>query len=104
MEQMTDQQFEKEVKDSGVPILVDFYADWCGPCKSLTPKLEKMSPEFDGKIKFAKMNVDENPSTPSKFGIRGVPTLMLFKGGNLVSTLVGDQPVDRLKAFLNSAL
>jgi thioredoxin 1 len=86
---VTDDSFEPEVLKSDVPVLVDYWAEWCGPCKSIAPILEAVAKEYDGRLKVAKINVDENQSTPAKFGIRGIPTLMLFKNGNVEATKVG---------------
>ncbi len=101
---ISDKDFESEVLKSKIPTLVDFWATWCGPCRALAPKVEELSTEFDGKIKFTKMDVDQNPKTPSQFGIRGVPTLILFKNGKIFKQLVGDQPLDHLKEFFSSSL
>ena len=100
----SDNNFEKEVLKSDTPTVVDFWATWCGPCKALAPKVERLSGEFEGKIKFMKLDVDENPDTPPKYGIRGVPTLILFKNGKVFKQLVGDQSIDNLKEFISSAL
>ena len=86
---VTDDSFEPEVLKSEVPVLVDYWAEWCGPCKSIAPILDQVAKEYDGRLKIAKLNVDENQQVPAKFGIRGIPTLMLFKNGNLEATRVG---------------
>ena len=87
--QVTDGAFEEEVIKSSIPVIVDFWAEWCGPCKMMAPILEEVASQMQSKVKIFKMNVDENPNTPSGFGIRGIPTLMLFKNGALVDTKVG---------------
>ena len=88
----TDTNFENDVLKSNVPVLVDFWAEWCGPCRALAPTIDELAKEFAGKVKVVKMNVDENPNTPGKFKIRGIPTLLLFKNGQLVDQLVGAHP------------
>ena len=90
----TDSNFEQEVLKSDQLTLVDFWAEWCGPCRQLAPTIEGIAQELDGKIKVFKMNVDDNPGTPSKYGIRGIPTVILFKDGEVVEQLVGNQPRD----------
>lgn len=100
--QITDDSFEPEVLKSDVPVLVDYWAEWCGPCKSIAPILEDVAKEYGGRLKIAKINVDENQSTPAKFGIRGIPTLMLFKNGNVEATRVGALTKSQLTAFLDS--
>src|SRR3989338_2523434 len=100
--EVSDTSFDSEVLKSPTPTVVDFCATWCGPCKALAPKVEQLSKEFSGKVKFTKMDVDENPKTPSQYGIRGVPTLIVFKDGKVFKQLVGDQSVDNLKNFFNS--
>ncbi len=99
---VTDDSFGSEVLQSEVPVLVDYWAEWCGPCKSIAPILEAVAREYDGRLKVAKINVDENQSTPAKFGIRGIPTLMLFKNGNVEATKVGALSKSQLTAFLDS--
>ncbi|MSQ51801.1 MAG: thioredoxin TrxA [Betaproteobacteria bacterium] len=99
---VTDDSFESEVLKSDVPVLVDYWAEWCGPCKAIAPLLEDIAREYTGKIKVAKVNVDENQQTPQKYGIRGIPTLMLFKGGNIEATKVGALSKSQLSAFLDS--
>lgn len=101
MKQATDASFEKDILKSETPVLLDFWAPWCGPCRQIGPVLEELSQEFAGKIEIAKMNIDENPETPAKFGVRGIPTLMIFKNGELVDTKVGGQPKSQLQAWLN---
>ena len=99
---VTDDTFEPEVLNSDLPVLVDYWAEWCGPCKSIAPILDEVAQEYGGRLKVAKMNVDENQQVPAKFGIRGIPTLMLFKNGNLEATKVGALSKSQLTAFLDS--
>lgn len=101
---VTDASFEKEVLQSDVPVLVDFWAEWCGPCKMIAPIIDELAGEYTGKIKFTKVNVDQNTQTPAKFGIRGIPTLMLFKNGNLEATQVGVKSKSELASFLDGVL
>ena len=98
---ITDATFEEEVLKSDTPVLVDYWAEWCGPCKAITPVLEDVAPDYLGKVKIVKMNIDENPNTPPKYGIRSIPTLMLFKGGNVESTKVGGLNKAQLTEFLD---
>ena len=100
--EVSDTNFETEVLKASQPTVVDFWATWCGPCRALAPKVEQLSKEFLGKIKFTKMDVDENPKTPSQYGIRGVPTLIIFKDGKVFKQIVGDQSLDNLKNFFTS--
>jgi thioredoxin 1 len=99
---VTDETFEPEVLKSETPVLVDYWAEWCGPCKSIAPILDEVAKEYEGRLKIAKLNVDENQQTPAKFGIRGIPTLMLFKNGNVEATRVGALSKSQLTAFLDS--
>ena len=101
---VTDDSFEGEVLKSDLPVLIDYWAEWCGPCKMIAPILEEIASEYDGKVQVAKLNIDENPATPPKFGIRGIPTLMLFKGGEVEATKVGALSKSQLTAFLDSNL
>lgn len=101
---VTDDTFEDEVLNSDQPVLVDYWADWCGPCKMISPLLSEIADEYAGKIKVTKLNIDENPQTPPKYGIRGIPTLMLFKNGNVDATKVGALSKSQLTAFLDSNL
>lgn len=98
----TDASFEADVLKSATPVLVDYWAEWCGPCKQIAPILDEMATTYAGKLKIAKMNVDENREIPAKFGIRGIPTLILFKGGNVVATKVGALAKSQLTAFIDS--
>jgi thioredoxin len=102
IQHVTDDTFEPEVLQSETPVLVDYWAEWCGPCKSIAPILDEVAKEYEGRLKVAKINVDENQSTPAKFGIRGIPTLMLFKNGNVEATRVGALSKSQLTAFLDS--
>ena len=99
---VTDTSFATDVLQSNTPVLVDFWAEWCGPCRALSPKLEEIAQEMGGKVKIVKMNVDENPTTPGQFGIRGIPAMLLFKGGTKVGELVGNQPKDNIAEFLKA--
>ena len=101
---ITDSNFDEEIKNSKVPILVDFWAEWCGPCKQIGPILEDIGEAKKDKVKILKLNVDENPLTPQKFGVRGIPTLMLFKDGNLLDTKVGSLPKNLLESWLDPNL
>jgi len=101
---VTDDSFDTEVVGADGPVLVDFWADWCGPCKMIAPILDEISTEYGDKIKVTKLNIDENPNTPPKFGIRGIPTLMIFKGGNVEATKVGAVNKSQLTAFIDSNL
>ena len=99
---ITDATFEQEVLQSQTPVLVDYWAEWCGPCKMIAPALDQIATEYAGRLKVAKLNIDENHSTPPKYGIRGIPTLMLFKNGNLEATKVGALSKSQLAAFIDS--
>ncbi|MBN9430444.1 MAG: thioredoxin TrxA [Burkholderiales bacterium] len=101
---VSDSAFEQEVLKSDAPVLVDYWAEWCGPCKMIAPILDEVSRDYAGKLSVVKLNVDENPGTPAKYGIRGIPTLMLFKNGALVATKVGALSKSQLTLFLDSHL
>ena len=100
--QVTDDSFDQDVLRSATPVLVDYWAEWCGPCKMIAPALEQIAQEYAGRLKVAKLNIDENQGTPPKFGIRGIPTLMLFKNGNVEATKVGALSKTALNAFIDS--
>ena len=102
--QVTDETFELDVLRADGPVLVDFWAEWCAPCKQIAPSLDEISEELEGKVSLAKVNIDENPETPSKYGVRGIPTLMLFKGGEVTSTKVGVLPKSKLKEWVESVI
>jgi thioredoxin 1 len=101
---LSDASFEQEVIKSDMPVLVDYWAEWCGPCRMIAPILDEIAREYAGRVKVAKLNIDENPGTPPKYGIRGIPTLMLFKDGNVAATKVGALSKSQLAAFLDSQL
>jgi thioredoxin 1 len=98
---LTDANFDSTVNTSAKPILVDFWAEWCGPCRRLAPTVDELATDYDGKVVVAKMNVDENPATPMRFSIRGIPTLLLFKGGQIVEQVVGLADKDSLKKLID---
>ena len=104
IKQVTDATFETEVINAGSPVLVDFWAEWCGPCKMIAPILDEVATSYQGKLQVAKMNVDDNREVPAKFGIRGIPTLMLFKDGQHAATKVGALSKAQLTAFLDGHL
>ena len=101
---VTDSNFEQEVLSSEIPVLLDYWAEWCGPCKMIAPILHDIADEYSGKIKIAKLNIDENPGTPAKFGVRGIPTLMIFKSGSIEATKVGAMSKSQLSAFIDSTI
>ncbi len=101
---ITDDSFDSDVLAADKPVLVDYWAEWCGPCKAIAPILDEVSKDYEGRVQIAKMNVDENREVPGKFGIRGIPTLMLFKGGQLTATKVGALTKAQLTAFLDGHL
>lgn len=101
---ITDSSFEQEVLQSDVPVLVDYWAEWCGPCKMIAPILDEIAADYQGKLKITKLNIDDNPATPPKFGIRGIPTLMIFKGGDVQSTKVGALSKSQLTAFIDQSI
>ena len=101
---ITDDNFESEVLHSSEPVLVDYWAEWCGPCKMIAPVLDEIAGEYKGRVKVAKLNIDDNPNTPPRYGIRGIPTLMLFKDGEVEATKVGAVSKSQLTAFIDSNL
>jgi thioredoxin 1 len=101
---VSDSTFEAEVLQSDSPVLVDYWAEWCGPCKMIAPILEEIASEYAGRLKVAKLNIDENSDTPPKYGIRGIPTLMLFRSGNVEATKVGALSKSQLTAFIDSTI
>lgn len=101
---VTDSSFEEEVLNSDMPVMVDYWAEWCGPCRAIAPVLEELADEYNGKLIVAKLDVDKNQSTPQKYGVRGIPTLMIFKNGNVVGTKVGQASKSQLSAFIDSTI
>lgn len=101
---VTDESFEADVLKASVPVLVDFWAEWCGPCKMIAPALEDLAREMADKVKIVKLNIDDSPNTPTKYGVRGIPTLMLFKGGNVAATKIGALSKGALSDWVNSVL
>ncbi len=101
---VNDKNFSSEVLNSDLPVLVEFWATWCGPCRSISPIVEALAKEFSGRVKVTKLNVDENPATPSQYGVRGIPTLILFKSGKILDQIIGSVPKTRLKALIEKAL
>ena len=99
---VSDDTFQSQVLQSDTPVLVDYWAEWCGPCKMIAPALDEVAQEYEGRLKVAKLNIDENQATPPKYGIRGIPTLMLFKNGNIEATKVGAVSKSQLTAFIDS--
>ena len=102
--EVSDDNFESEIVNSEIPSMVDFWAEWCGPCKKVGPVVEELAAEYEGKIKIAKMDVDSNRQTPAKFGIRNIPTLILFKNGEVMNTIVGAQPKTSIEEELKKLL
>ena len=102
--QVTDDSFDADVISATKPVLVDFWAEWCGPCKQIAPALDELNEEFGDQLMIAKVNIDENPETPSKYGVRGIPTLIIFKDGEVASTKVGALPKSKLKEWIDSVI
>jgi len=102
IQEVTDQSFDQDVLQSDKPVLVDYWAEWCGPCKAIAPVLEEIARDYSDRLRVAKLNIDDNPDTPPRYGIRGIPTLMLFKDGNVEATKVGAVSKSQLTAFIDS--
>lgn len=102
--ELTDDSFDSDVLQSSIPVLVDFWASWCAPCKAIAPVVDGLADEYAGQVKVAKLNVDENPATPGQFGVRGIPTLILFKDGKVVDQVVGAVPKNQLEGLIKKAL
>lgn len=101
---VTDATFDAEVRQSDVPVIVDFWAEWCGPCRQIGPALEELAAEYEGKVKIVKVNVDENPVSPAELGVRGIPALFMFKGGEVVSNKIGAAPKAALANWIQSGI
>ena len=101
---VNDANFDAEVRQSDVPVVVDFWAEWCGPCKTIGPALEELSDEYQGRVKIVKVNVDENPDSPARMGVRGIPALFMFKNGEVVSNKVGAAPKAALKGWIDESI
>jgi thioredoxin 1 len=101
---VTDDSFDSDVLKSGAPVVVDFWAEWCGPCKQIGPALEEIAGEMAGQVKIAKINIDDNPGAPSKYGVRGIPTLMLFKDGKVIATKVGAAPKTAIANWIRESI
>lgn len=104
IEHLTDDNFDEKVLQAQGPVLVDYWAEWCGPCKAIAPLLDDMATEYEGRLKIAKLEIDQNELTPPKYGIRGIPTLMVFKDGEIIGTKVGSLSRSQLTAFINSCI
>ena len=104
VQQVTDGSFDSEVLKSDLPVLIDFWAPWCGPCKAISPVVDEVAKEYGGRLKVVKMNVDDNPQTPSKYGVRGIPNLILFKGGQVKDQIVGAVPKAQLVKAINAVV
>ena len=101
---VTDGSFQADVLDSRTPVVVDFWAEWCGPCRMIAPSLEELASEYDGKVTVAKMNIDENPQTPTRYGVRGIPTLMIFRNGQVTATKIGALPKTKIKEWIDASI
>jgi thioredoxin 1 len=102
--QLSDENFEEKVLQASGPVLVDYWAEWCGPCKMIAPALDELSTEMAGKVTIAKINIDENPHVPQKYGVRGIPTMMIFQNGQVAATKVGALPKSKIKEWIESSI